>query len=66
MPEIQPLRDHPELKVINHSTFREYRVENWRFARNGSSKVIKFYGWSWLDALVPLLVAFLWPTVCMT
>lgn len=60
----QPLPDtHPELTILEHPSSREFRVENWRLARDGSKKVLKFYGWSWFDAAVPVLLAVLWPVV---
>ncbi|KAJ3478154.1 hypothetical protein NLI96_g9956 [Meripilus lineatus] len=63
MHHTQPLRDHPELKIIEHPNCREYRVENWRFARDGSRRVLKFYGWSWMDALIPIIIAYMWPAI---
>lgn len=41
-------------------------MENWRLARDGSRKVLKFYGWSWLDSAIPLLTALFWHTVSLS
>ncbi|KAI0082753.1 hypothetical protein K474DRAFT_1654910 [Panus rudis PR-1116 ss-1] len=57
----KPLPDHPEFSIIEHLTCREFRVENWRLARDGSRKVLRFYGWSYYDALFPLAISILWP-----
>ena len=66
MRRTRPLRDtHPEFTILDHQGSREFRVENWRLARDGSKRVLRFYGWSWLDALVPVALAILWPVVCV-
>ncbi|KAI0692385.1 hypothetical protein BC835DRAFT_1416591 [Cytidiella melzeri] len=63
MQHTRPLRDHPQFTVRKYTGHREYRVENWRLARDGSGKILKSYGWTWLDLLVPVLVAILWPKI---
>ncbi|KAH8106748.1 hypothetical protein BXZ70DRAFT_246052 [Cristinia sonorae] len=64
MRRTRPLPDtHPELSILDHPTSREFRVENWRLARDGSKKVLKFHGWSWLDAFLPVVLAVLWPSI---
>jgi len=62
----QPLDAHPEFTVLDHASSREFRVENWRLARDGSKRVLKFYGWSWMDAVLPVLLAALWPKILLT
>lgn len=59
----RPLLDtHPEFSVIEWPTFHEYRVENWRLARDGSGRIIRgAVTWTWLDLCLPLLISFLWP-----
>lgn len=63
MQRSHPLQDHPEFSIRQHSGCIEYRVENWRISRDGSRRVLRGYGWSWLDALVPVLTALLWEKV---
>lgn len=59
-----PLPDtHPELSILEWPGFREYRVENWRLARDGSARIIRRTSPSvWLldVCLPPLLLALLW------
>ncbi|KAI6162574.1 hypothetical protein EDD17DRAFT_1478108, partial [Pisolithus thermaeus] len=61
----RPLRDtHPEFLVIEWPTFHEYRVGNWRLARDDSSRIIRgAVAWTWLDLCLPLFISFLWPKV---
>ena len=63
MQRTRPLQDHPELSILRHPGVVEYRVENWRIARDGSGRVLRGYGWSWVDVLVPVLTAVLWKKV---
>ncbi|KAJ7710028.1 hypothetical protein B0H17DRAFT_915938 [Mycena rosella] len=54
----------PEFAVFQHPGFTEYRVENWRLARDGSGRVFMgVSGWSWQYSLIPLIVSLLWPRV---
>lgn len=60
----QPLLDtHPEFTILDRQGSREFRVENWRLARDGSKRRLKFYGWTWLDGAFPIVLAVLWPSV---
>ena len=59
----RPLQDHPEFSVREYQGCTEYRVENWRISRDGSCKVLKNHGWSWVDPVIPLLTAVLWQAV---
>ncbi|KAJ7109260.1 hypothetical protein C8R44DRAFT_635407 [Mycena epipterygia] len=53
----------PEFRVFHHPGFTEYRVENWRLARDGSGRVVSgVSGWTWQYSL-PLIAALLWPRV---
>lgn len=61
----RPLATNPELSVLERPGFYEYRLENWHFARDGSDKIIRPVRWSWLDSWLPLLLAYLWPNVCV-
>ncbi|KIO04160.1 hypothetical protein M404DRAFT_998944 [Pisolithus tinctorius Marx 270] len=63
MRQTRPLPDtHPEFSVIEWPTFHEYRVENWRLARDGSGRIIRgAVAWSWLDLCLPLFTSLLWP-----
>lgn len=63
MQHTRPLPDHPEFTVRQYEGVREYRVENWRLARDGSGRVLKLYGWTWADVVVPIVVAVLWPKI---
>jgi len=62
MRQTRPLPDtHPEFSIIECPEFCEYRVENWRLARNGSGSVIRgATAWSWLDPCIPVLLSFVW------
>jgi len=54
----------PEFGVFHHPGFTEYRVENWRLARDGSGRVVSgVSGWTWQYSLLPLLAALVWPRV---
>ncbi|XP_006458221.1 hypothetical protein AGABI2DRAFT_115231 [Agaricus bisporus var. bisporus H97] len=56
MRETHPLPDHPEFSVRDYPGYREYRVENFYVARNGSGRIIqKATGLSWCCALFPVL-----------
>ncbi|KAI0797712.1 GPI-GlcNAc transferase complex, PIG-H component-domain-containing protein [Abortiporus biennis] len=66
MRRTQPLDDHPQFVVLEFPSHTEFRVENWRLARDGSSKVLKFYGWSSLDAVVPVIVAYTWSWIIVS
>ena len=59
MHQTRPLPDiHPELTVIHWQGFTEYRVANWRLARDGSGHVVRATSvFSWIDVCVLVLVA---------
>ncbi|KAG2158378.1 uncharacterized protein EDB93DRAFT_1076902 [Suillus bovinus] len=63
MQQTRPLPDcHPELSVIAWPNFREYRVENWRLARDGSGNIIRgATSWGWIDLCLPVVISFIWP-----
>ena len=65
MQQTRPLQDHPEFSVRRSPSHTEYRVENWRIARDGSGRVLRFYGWSWFDYAVPVFLAAFWQAVCV-
>lgn len=55
---------NPEFSITEFPGFREYRVENWRLARDGSTRVIKgASGLTWRDALGSLFLSLIWPKV---
>jgi phosphatidylinositol N-acetylglucosaminyltransferase subunit H len=61
----RPFVDHPEFLVLDTPDLcREYRVENWHLARDGSKRVVRSASppnvW---DALIVLMVALVWPLV---
>ncbi|KAG2157359.1 hypothetical protein DEU56DRAFT_16506 [Suillus clintonianus] len=62
MQRTRPLPDcHPEFSVIQWSSFREYRVENWRLARDGSGNVVRgATSWGWIDLCLPVVFSFIW------
>lgn len=66
MQHTRPLQDHPEFTIREYQGCTEYRVENWCIARDGSRRVLKNYGWSWVDPVIPLLAAAFWQTVRMS
>jgi len=54
----------PEFVVIHRPGFTEYRVENWRLARDGSGRVlIGVSTWNWWYSLLPLAVSLVWPRI---
>ncbi|KAJ7751967.1 hypothetical protein B0H16DRAFT_810967 [Mycena metata] len=54
----------PEFVILHHPGFTEYRVENWRLARDGSGRILMgVSGWTWQYSLLPLIVSLLWPRV---
>ncbi|KAJ6547444.1 hypothetical protein B0H19DRAFT_268377 [Mycena capillaripes] len=54
----------PEFVIFRRPGFTEYRVENWRLARDGSGKVLMgVSGWIWYYSLLPLVVSLLWPRI---
>ncbi|KAJ6630676.1 hypothetical protein B0H10DRAFT_2160093 [Mycena sp. CBHHK59/15] len=54
----------PEFSVFHYPGSTEYRVENWRLARDGSGRVIMgVSGWTWQYSLLPLILSLLWPRV---
>ncbi|KAG2078065.1 hypothetical protein BDR04DRAFT_445088 [Suillus decipiens] len=63
MQQTRPLPDcHPELSVIEWPSFREYRIENWRLARDGSGNVVRgATSWGWIDLCLPVVISFIWP-----
>lgn len=60
-----PLPDtNPELTVLELPGFCEYRVENWRLARDGSGRVVKgISGWTWRESIAIVILGLLWPKV---
>lgn len=63
MQRTRPLPDcHPELSVIEWPSFREYRIENWRLARDGSGNIARgATSWGWIDLCLPVVISFIWP-----
>ncbi|KAF8212363.1 hypothetical protein K438DRAFT_1806405 [Mycena galopus ATCC 62051] len=54
----------PEFLIYRRPGFTEYRVENWRLARDGSGRVLMgASGWKWHYSLIPLVVSLLWPRI---
>ncbi|KAJ7632504.1 hypothetical protein FB45DRAFT_1026668 [Roridomyces roridus] len=52
---------NPEYVVLRRPGFTEFRVENWRLARDASGRVLMgVSGWHWSYSLIPLLVTLLW------
>jgi phosphatidylinositol glycan class H protein len=66
MQRSQPLAiTHPEFFVLQWPGFREYRVENWHLARDGSQRVVKgTTGLDWKVAVVTVVLGLLWTKVC--
>jgi len=65
MQRTRPLPDcHPELSIIECPSFREYRVENWQLARDGSGNIVRgATSWGWIDLCLPVIFSFIWPRV---
>ncbi|KAI0319367.1 hypothetical protein OF83DRAFT_1055103 [Amylostereum chailletii] len=64
MRRTRPLPEtHPEFLILETSGLcREYRVENWHLACDGSGKIISStVQLSWTDALIALIVSVAWP-----
>ncbi|CAK5277748.1 unnamed protein product [Mycena citricolor] len=54
----------PEFSVHVHSSFIEYRVENWHISRDGTGKrVMGATTWTWYHPFIALAVAVIWPYV---
>ncbi|KII88622.1 hypothetical protein PLICRDRAFT_41813 [Plicaturopsis crispa FD-325 SS-3] len=62
---LRPLPDtNPEFCILQCPGYREYRVENWHLARDGSGRVVRgTSGWSWKEAIFPAIVSLAWPKV---
>ncbi|KAF9263509.1 hypothetical protein L218DRAFT_927142 [Marasmius fiardii PR-910] len=53
---------NPEFSVLYFPTFTEFRVENWRLARDGTGKIVRgSSGWSWRDCIPAVVFSYLWP-----
>jgi len=65
MRRTRPLQYHPELLIVDTPKLcREYRVENWRILRDGTGRTRRGAdGLTWVDALLVLGAAILWPLV---
>jgi phosphatidylinositol glycan class H protein len=60
----RPLPDsYPEFSILQYPGFREYRVENWRLARDGSGVVRNTSRLRWRDAFTVTLLSLVWPWV---
>lgn len=56
-----PLSTNPEFSVLECPGYSEYRVENWRLARDGSSRTISCISTlSWLDAILAAALSVAW------
>lgn len=66
MPCCQPLLStHPELITTERQGYVEYRVKNQYLARDGSGRTVQaFSGWSFVDALIPVVLAIACKFVC--
>lgn len=52
---------HPELTIIEHPGYQEFRVENWRLARDGSGRIVRGTSiWEWWDVVVFLALSLIW------
>lgn len=59
MKRIRPIPDtHPQFSVLDLPGYREYRVENWHLARDGSGRIIRgtsyFLWWSILSLCISI------------
>lgn len=63
MRSVTPLPAHPELKIIHGRAWTEYRVQSSR-ARGSTNSSLKWLQCFWIDAVVCLCVAIIWPLVC--
>lgn len=58
MQQTHPSPGHPEFSVIDHSGYREYRIENFHVNRDGSGRIMrKATGFSVQWALIPVALA---------
>lgn len=56
-----PLSTNPEFSVLECPGYFEYRVENWRLARDGSGRTItRISSLSWLDAILTAALSLTW------
>lgn len=57
MQRTRPLPGHPEFTIVNHLEYREYRVENFFVARDGSGRIVRrATGFSWYWTVLPVLL----------
>jgi len=65
MQRSRPLANtNPELFVLDFPGFREYRVENWHLARDGSQRIIKgATGFTWKVAIAPVVLGLIWTKI---
>ncbi|KAI0724114.1 GPI-GlcNAc transferase complex, PIG-H component-domain-containing protein [Fomitopsis betulina] len=61
MPSVTPLLAHPELKIIHSRAWSEFVVQHSRGGTDPS--VQKWFQCFWIDAVVCLCIAVLWPTL---
>lgn len=58
MQQTRPLPGHPEFSVIDYPGYREYCVENFYVARDGSGRIVRrATGLSWYWAVIPVLLS---------
>ncbi|KAI0724055.1 hypothetical protein C8T65DRAFT_93908 [Cerioporus squamosus] len=62
MQRTTPLHEHPEFCIIQHSGWREYRVDAPGMRRRGASKIPSFGG-LWFDACLALALAYYWSVI---
>ncbi|KAF8699452.1 hypothetical protein AX14_000952 [Amanita brunnescens Koide BX004] len=56
-----PLSTNPEFSVLECPGYSEYRVENWRLARDGSGRTIsRISTLSWLDGILAAALSVAW------
>lgn len=56
MQRTRPFPGHPEFSIVNYPGCREYCVENFHIARDGSGRVVrKATGLTWYWAIIPAL-----------
>jgi len=61
MKRIHPIPDtHPQFSVLDLPGYREYRVENWHLARDGSGRIIRGTSYPLRWSILSLCVSIAW------
>jgi hypothetical protein len=61
MRRVRPIPDtHPQFSVLDLPGYREYRVENWHLARDGSGRIIRGTSYPLWLSILSLCMSIAW------